>query len=119
MNNPNEQSVGLLSTNHGERKGVVCSAWLASVDRQRLSINAAAAAKSLGVEREYAEVMAGFERARAALVEHRPNPFYASWADVCPPDEVLRTMTPEMDAWRRSQHANTAVSQPGQPLPPT
>ena len=82
------------------------SDWLASVDRQRLSIEAAAAAKSLGVEREYAEVMAGFERARAALVEHRPNPFYASWADVCPPNEVLRTMTPEMDAWRRSQHAN-------------
>lgn len=95
MNNPNEHKI------------VVCSVWLASVDRQRLSIEAAAAAKSLGLEREYAEVMAGFERARAALVEHRPNPFYASWADVCPPNEVLRTMTPEMDAWRRSHHANS------------
>jgi hypothetical protein len=51
----------------GTAVGVPSGDWLASVDRQRLSIEAAAAAKSLGVESEYAELMAGFDAARLAL----------------------------------------------------
>lgn len=35
MNNPNEQSVGLLPTKNGERKGVVCSASFGEVARCR------------------------------------------------------------------------------------
>lgn len=37
------------------------------IARERLRIDAACAAKSLGLEKEWAELMAMFEKARAAL----------------------------------------------------